>query len=160
MKECVKCGVKKTLNDFNKNVDNKDKLRGICKKCQSDYSKQYRKDHKEELKEKRNIYRQAHRKEALEYQRTHRKELFGNHLRRTYKLNLAEVEEMFEKQKGKCLICKDDMHMEGRNGTRAHVDHNHNDGKIRGLICDRCNRGLGLFRENTQSLQNAIEYLK
>jgi hypothetical protein len=40
------------------------------------------------------------------------------------------------------------------------IDHCHNTGKVRGLLCDHCNKGLGLFKDNIDYLNKAIEYLK
>ena len=60
---------------------------------------------------------------------------------------------MFEKQEGKCAICgsKDEKHL--------CVDHSHENGKIRKLLCENCNKGLGYFRDNPLVLENAINYL-
>lgn len=52
----------------------------------------------------------------------------------------------------KCLICNCD--------EKLVVDHNHVTGKVRGMLCNHCNRGLGHFRDNLDTLQKAIEYLK
>lgn len=52
----------------------------------------------------------------------------------------------------KCLICNSD--------EKLVVDHNHISGKVRGMLCNHCNRGLGHFRDNPDTLQKAIDYLK
>lgn len=73
-------------------------------------------------------------------------------LRSKYGITLGMFDEMYAAQKGLCAICRK------RQGTA--VDHNHLTGKIRGLLCVPCNAGLGNFKENTEWLQNAMEYLK
>jgi hypothetical protein len=55
-------------------------------------------------------------------------------------------------QQNQCAICEKQM-------DSPHVDHNHQTGEIRGLLCSFCNCGLGYFRDNPQSLRRAIDYL-
>lgn len=62
-----------------------------------------------------------------------------------------------EKQGGKCAIC--DTTTPGGKGA-FHIDHDHSTGKIRGLLCHRCNVGLGQFQDNIDRLERAKEYLK
>lgn len=59
-------------------------------------------------------------------------------------------------QGGKCAICRADK-PSGRG--EWHVDHDHETGKIRGLLCHRCNVGLGHFADNVQILTDAVLYL-
>ena len=63
-------------------------------------------------------------------------------------------DKLFEQQGGVCKIC-------GKNGARAlALDHDHSTGLVRGLLCGRCNLGLGHFRDNVVLLQSAIRYLE
>ncbi len=73
---------------------------------------------------------------------------------RHYGINLAEYEALLAKQDGKCAICggKDEW-------FSLAVDHCHGTGRIRGLLCSQCNRGLGLFKDNPEHLKRAAEYL-
>ena len=75
-----------------------------------------------------------------------------------YKITMAEYEAMSRKQSGKCAICfasPEDV----RYGVLC-VDHCHETGKVRGLLCVKCNTGLGRFEDKLQILSNAIDYLK
>lgn len=63
---------------------------------------------------------------------------------------------MFEEQGGVCAICKNP---ETQN-RRISVDHDHETGKVRGLLCNNCNRGLGLLKDSLHTLSSAVEYLK
>jgi hypothetical protein len=73
-------------------------------------------------------------------------------LRRNYGLTIEQVEDMKSKQKGLCAICHTIP-------KHWHVDHCHNTGKVRGMLCGSCNMGLGLFHDDTQRLKDAAEYL-
>jgi len=73
-------------------------------------------------------------------------------LKRKYDLTLESYDKMFLEQEGKCLICK-------RCDERLVVDHCHTTGKVRGLLCSGCNRGLGFFNDRAENLQKAAEYL-
>ncbi len=82
----------------------------------------------------------------------------------THGCTYAKQEEMYIEQKGKCLICKADGHIkfltrDSSNQGRLVVDHCHTSGKVRGLICNACNIGLGVFKDNTETLRSAIKYL-
>lgn len=78
------------------------------------------------------------------------------HIKRKYNLSIDQYNSMIDAQDSKCSICS---YMFGQRKGDIHVDHCHTTGKIRGLLCDRCNRGLGYFKDDIQSLANAIKYL-
>jgi hypothetical protein len=73
-----------------------------------------------------------------------------------YGITFEETEKILENQDGKCAICSDSISFDGAAG--AHLDHN--DFGIRGVLCAKCNKGLGLFNDNINNLLNAINYLK
>lgn len=77
-------------------------------------------------------------------------------LRKTYGISLEEYNTLFTKQGGVCAICKG---TESINGRLMAVDHCHTTGKVRGILCSHCNRALGFFKDNTESLKAAIRYL-
>jgi len=69
---------------------------------------------------------------------------------------------LFEAQAGKCAICGATEGHRSRYQAiyRLAIDHDHRTGKIRGLLCNNCNRGLGRFKDSIETLQAAISYLK
>lgn len=75
-------------------------------------------------------------------------------LKRSYGISLSDYEYMLQFQEGECAICKNKP---GK--IRLHVDHDHETGEIRGLLCSRCNQGLGLFRDSGELLKAAGNYL-
>lgn len=72
-------------------------------------------------------------------------------------ISLAEYQRLLAAQKGLCQICGQPNNRVER--TLA-VDHNHITGKLRGLLCDRCNLGLGHFNYNKELLKKAVDYLE
>lgn len=82
-------------------------------------------------------------------------------LKRKYGLSLQELEQMIIDHNERCAICSiPSSKTRGRWGTGLSIDHNHNTGDVRGLLCSDCNFGLGNFRDNIESLKNAIKYLE
>lgn len=73
---------------------------------------------------------------------------------RKYGITIEAKQRKIEIQENKCGICSDFIDM--KNG---HLDHDHKTGLIRGVLCSKCNQGIGMFRESYQILSNAIEYL-
>lgn len=78
--------------------------------------------------------------------------------KRCYGITRYDYNQMFEAQDGCCAICK--TKKIGRGHTHFHVDHDHTSGVVRGLLCDKCNRGLGYFNDDWTVLERASEYLK
>jgi hypothetical protein len=80
----------------------------------------------------------------------------AGHMRRKFGLTIAQIDAMLERQGGKCAICRTDT--PGGRG-RFHVDHCHATGRVRGLLCSDCNLGLGRFKDDTELLQTAADYI-
>lgn len=74
---------------------------------------------------------------------------------RRYGIEPADFELMLVEQGGLCAICRG---LDQR-GDQLHIDHCHTSGKVRGLLCGRCNRGLGMFLDSPNLLVSAIQYL-
>ena len=83
---------------------------------------------------------------------------------RNYGITLQDYNKMLEDQKGVCYICglPETVVRNKKTGTKIAlaVDHCHTKGTVRRLLCARCNKGLGGFKDNIESLENAIKYLK
>jgi hypothetical protein len=76
-------------------------------------------------------------------------------IKHQYGITLEEYNSLLEKQNNKCSICL----RESPTGYNWHIDHSHDSNKVRGILCSKCNQGLGLFEDNIESLHRAIEYL-
>lgn len=76
-----------------------------------------------------------------------------------YGLTVEEFEEIERQQGGVCRICQCPP-TGRRNGGRLHVDHDHETGEVRGLLCYHCNNGLGRFKDDPELLRSAAKYLE
>jgi len=76
---------------------------------------------------------------------------------KSYSISVEEYNNLLTKQNGVCAVCgqKD---LSSRN-VHLSVDHDHNTHKIRGLLCNNCNRAIGLLKDDIKILESAIEYL-
>jgi len=85
-------------------------------------------------------------------------------MKHRYGVDLDQYEEMLERQNQQCAICQDKFNGVLTGGKsfdgKACIDHCHTSGRVRGLLCSKCNTGLGGFRDNIESLQRAIDYLQ
>ena len=81
--------------------------------------------------------------------------------KRRYGITVKQYNKMFEKQNGVCAICHKCETRKHQSGTlrRLSIDHDHKTGKVRGLLCDKCNRLLGMANDNRVILANALYYL-
>lgn len=70
---------------------------------------------------------------------------------------LKEYDDFFNKQNGKCAICKISA---DECTTLLAVDHDHKTGRVRGLLCKPCNFALGIFKDKIDVLNEAIKYLQ
>jgi hypothetical protein len=81
-----------------------------------------------------------------------------SHLKRNYNITLDIYNQRLKEQNYRCALCSTDV--PGGNGNRFHVDHNHQTGEIRGLLCACCNSGLGKLKDSPKLLKRAIQYLE
>ena len=161
-KICRICNIKKLISEFFKFKSNKDGLFHDCKICcrnrnRKNHNKRIKTDikYKEKmlLKSKNDYYK--HRKSRIKRVKTY-------DLKCKYGLTPKDYLSLFNKQKGRCLICNKTntrKHKSGKNFD-LHVDHNHKTGQIRGLLCGKCNLGVGLFNENINNIKKVVAYLE
>ena len=123
------------------------------------YKQQYYIENKEHIKNHLRLYRQKHKKklnkQCREWYATHKEHVRNYKLQWLYNFSSNEYYNLLKQQNGICAICK----QKPSTNKILHIDHNHKNGKIRGLLCNICNQGLGLFKDNPQYLTNATQYL-
>ena len=98
-------------------------------------------------------YKEHRTRYAIEYK--------NNHLLNRFGISLNEYSKMYMDQGGKCAICNgtDAGTRNGKEKTFA-VDHDHKTGKVRGLLCEACNTGIGKLKDDPEVLRSAIQYLE
>lgn len=129
LKRCAKCGQRQSPSEFYCDNSCNDGFHPTCKSC----CKARGQAHSKTAKGKA-----AARNATLRF-------LFG--------IDQREYERLHVKQSGRCAICR------GIPPKRLDIDHDHVSGTVRGLLCNRCNQGLGLFRDNPLLLEVAKIYL-
>lgn len=133
-------------------ISNKDEIKAKDKlyyEANAEVIKNKQKKYYEANKDKVKKYIQTYNKTNPDVQRkTQYKRKFG--------ITLDDYDKMFDIQEGKCSIC---TKHQSELKKLLHVDHNHETGKIRGLLCGDCNLALGMFKDNETLLTNAIKYL-
>lgn len=78
-----------------------------------------------------------------------------------YGLTVERHDEMLAAQNGLCAICGNPPNPKGiRASSRLHADHDHVTGKVRALLCNSCNNGIGRFRDDPALLRAAAEYIE
>lgn len=151
VKRCAACREWKPLTEFHKLSRARDGLFYRCKPCariqQSKYRETLLAGSKRWYQKNREAYL-AKRAAERTPEKTRRK-----WLKERYGLTNDDYLAMIEAQGGRCAICHDEQ------GEKLHIDHDHATGKIRQLLCHRCNMAIGLFKECPGAMFAAIEYL-
>ena len=81
-------------------------------------------------------------------------------LRAAYGLTLEQVEAMIAAQNSACPICLEKITAQGKGKNCCAVDHDHDTGKVRGILCQSCNAALGSLGDDMATLKRAFDYLK
>lgn len=122
-------------------------------------------EHKEECLIKNKEWTKNHpeaRKKALErYNKSVRDIVEHRRLKNTYGITPEQLAEMETRQSGRCAICRYVICKRPPNGEkRLHIDHCHETGEVRGLLCWSCNSSLGSLGDSTERILSAIKYLE
>jgi hypothetical protein len=147
-KNCYKCKLNKPIFEFNNKKSRKDGLDSWCKKCRNEHKRQNYKPTKKPSSTNK-------KQQMKEWVRNNKEKVYVNQLKHNYGISAEEYYKLKEKQNNKCKICN----KEPQDGKRLCVDHCHNTGCVRGLLCGNCNRGLRNFLDSRDLLQEAIKYL-
>lgn len=139
-KTCTYCKIEKPLTEFFSRGGKLSHLyKSRCKLCMQAKRQEWGQDNKDHLNEwRRNNWVQA-----------------GRRLKRRGATQDL-YDKLYEAQKGCCAICNEPE----EKFSWLCIDHDHDTGRIRGLLCPNCNRGIGLLKDNAALLERAAEYIK
>jgi hypothetical protein len=133
----------------------------MTKEERKEYMKEYYQKNKDKLNKYQKEYDKKHRKSKKEYDKKYREKNKGDKkeyqkkytLKRSYGISTDQYNDMMNKQNGKCSICNEPL-------KKPNIDHEHQTGYVRDILCHNCNTGIGYFKENPELLQKGIEYLE
>lgn len=146
-KTCTKCLISQGIEQFAPHRNYKGGRTTWCRSC---LSKQASKWSIEKAPKRRENDNARNKRKPEQKQNAKFKARYG--------ITLEKFKEMSTKQNDKCLICE--KHKSLNKNSKLFVDHCHVSKKVRGLLCDNCNKGLGVFQDNPALLLKAVEYLK
>jgi len=141
MKTCTVCQTSKSLDEFYNYKSSKDGKSYRCKECDNIARKKWSDGNPEK----------AHLSQR------------ERNLKHKYGVTLEWYNAKLKEQNYCCAICKTKENKVIRGaieGLNFAVDHNHETGKVRGLLCNQCNRALGMFKDNIELINKAIAYLE
>ena len=159
-KICNKCGLEKELLEYSPAQRGKFGGRGDCKECTNKRMIKYRKEHPEVSKKWRTKNKDYYKnwwKENKDRQKDY-------NLQKKFGITLNDYNKILSEQNGLCAICgkKEELNFDKRiNKSRLlSVDHDHTTGKVRELLCNKCNHLLGLANDSFEILDKASNYLR
>lgn len=141
MKTCTVCKEEKSLDEYYNYKTASDGKMYRCKKCDNEARKKWRKSNPEQ---------------AQLSQR-------GRNLKHKYGITINEYESLLEQQGGRCACCgvEENTTLYGHNRSlNFAVDHCHTTGKVRGLLCNQCNRAIGMLGDTVEGVRRALKYLE
>lgn len=167
VKACMKCNVTKPVTSFSFRNKPKGLRQTYCKACTSVIFKEYRLANLDKFKQYKKRESSPEEREKWREQNWLRKlqapeKMFArkraDYLRKQFGVTDEDYQALLTKQGGVCAICGTDD--PGRKGKHFHIDHCHQTNIIRGLLCTRCNVGLGYFKDSADLLEAATKYLR
>lgn len=160
LKTCSQCKEKKEFSEFRKATKEKDGFQHACRICANISTKAWRERNRESenisQKKRRATNPEKYNAMGKRWRDANPDKVKTLHLKKRYSLTLEQWNVMFSEQLGRCRIC--DIHQNDLKMELA-VDHDHTSGRIRGLLCVRCNRAIGLLEDRVDLLQKAINHL-
>lgn len=147
---CTGCKTAYPISHYSKNKGKPKGINQYCRSCQSTKNKEYQR----RLKKGELLHTKCFYKKGTKEHNDHTK---NQCLRYAYNITLDKYNTLFAEQLGCCAICG--IHQSKLTKSLG-VDHNHTTGRVRGLLCTKCNTGIGHLNENIDILNKSIDYLR
>lgn len=164
MKICATCNTLKAIEDFRVDARSNDGRQYVCRPCMKIKDKSFRKRRPESgLKsrnewEKRNLVKRSAMARIIREKNPDRG--FVANLRNSYGMEPEEYNRMHARQGGLCAICLlPECHVMNGKIKRLSVDHCHETGRIRALLCAKCNHAIGMIKDNHETALKMAQYL-
>ena len=157
-KLCSKCKQEKPVIEFYKRSGQKT-YRSACKVCERQGVKDWYQRNKEKAKQKYRDWREENIDKVRAYRKQNRAKHYRQEVMRKYGVDEGWFDEQLKKQGGMCECCNRKFAW-GDKQTTPHVDHCHQSGEVRGILCNRCNSVLGLSKDDPNLLSTLAEYLR
>lgn len=148
IKRCPKCQIEKPFAEYPKNRRGAHGINTYCLICSAEGVRARRATPEGQ---------QAHRDASKRWRESNNERHKDNNARWHYGVGHGTYDTMLAAQDGKCAICE--TITPGVRLVRFHIDHCHKTEKVRGLLCEHCNRGIGHFKDDPALLRRAIKYL-
>ena len=134
MKTCTKCGKKAPLEGFNKEKKAKDGRTSQCKTCCNERTRKHYRDNPDAG--------------------------WSRDIKKKYGITPQDYHDLLAEQGGVCANAGCTATNPGPNKNRWCVDHNHDTGEIRGLLCSNCNAAAGILQDHPDTLRGLADYLE
>ncbi len=144
-KVCSKCGKEKLTKEFYSDSQSRDGLRGCCIVCFKAQGKVYR---------AQPHIKRRHLEVGYAWKRQHRRRIAASTREHKYGLTLSRMIQLYTEQEGRCPVCGGDLSLDG-----FATDHDHNTGRIRGLLHPYCNTGIAFLDNHRDRLAAIAKYL-
>lgn len=156
MKTCSKCGQEKIETEFYRDKQRPDGLTYACGECRRQYFKKWYDANPALIKQIQTKNREKHKEY---YSSPERKKKYRiRYIEKSFNISYHEYDKLYLEQSGLCAICN--LPETSSKCTYLAVDHCHKTGKIRGLLCNGCNRALGMLGDTLAGVEKAVEYLR
>lgn len=162
-KTCGTCKRQLLIDMFGLHSQAKDGRRSRCRDCRRVESKEYGKNYSEKIKEGQRAYRLKNRIKVNEYEKERRRKnpesIRDSRLRHKYGISIETYDKLLAYQDFGCAICgRSEPNCTKSIHGHLYVDHDHNTGKVRGLLCHPCNWAIGFVE--CEKMEKALIYLK
>lgn len=157
MKTCTGCREDLDLDHFGAGRG-RGGLKSRCKRCEAASSRAYHNANRDRVRERQRVWRENN-PEKVQAKNSRRRDVAGHvwyrdaQLQRMYGITAADYERMLEEQGGCCYLCGSPPKKQ-----RLSVDHDHRTGKVRHLLCSRCNAALGWFESSPEFAMKVLDY--